>query len=124
MLSSEVLRFIRGTVSSVWTLELLLLVRREADREWTVESLTHELRSSVAIVSDVLLRLGSAGIVEERDGVYRYHPASAEIEAVITALAQSYAEFPFAVTQEIFAAPNDKIRLFADAFRLNRGRSE
>jgi hypothetical protein len=43
-LSAETLEFIRSSSKSVWALELLLLMRRERSREWSVDDLIRELR--------------------------------------------------------------------------------
>src|SRR4051794_28842333 len=46
----EVIGFIREHVGSVYTLELLLLVKRDRDRYWTIGELVRELRSSATAV--------------------------------------------------------------------------
>lgn len=120
MVREDVLRFLRTTVGSVWALELLLLMRREAVRDWTVDGLTRELRSSDGIIRTELARLGAAGLVVAADGVYRYHPANAALGALVEQVAANYATFPIAVTQAVLEAPNRKIQLFADAFRVKR----
>ena len=45
----DVLAFIRTTVKSVWSLELLLLLRRGAGRAWSADDLVREIRGSRAI---------------------------------------------------------------------------
>ena len=121
VISDELLQFIRTSVSSVWTLELLLLMRRSPDRAWTTDALNGELRSSSLIVANGLAALTAAGLViEDANATYCYRPARPELGVLADQLAAAYAEFPFAVTQAILAAPNDKIRIFADAFRIKK----
>jgi len=118
---NDVLHFVQAFVPSVWTLELLLLMRREPARAWTAAMLLAELRSSTLIVANGLATLLAAGlIVEEAEGRYLYQPARAELGEMVDRLAAAYRDFPFAVTQAILSAPNDKIRIFADAFRLKK----
>lgn len=120
MLSEDVLRFIRTTIRSVWALELLLLLRRDPARAWTVKALIRELRGSAGIVAGAMTELEAAGLVAAADGAFRYQPASPELDALVAATAAAYTEYPVAVTQAIFTAPSDKIRLFADAFRIKK----
>lgn len=121
LLSDEILRFICQTIGSIWALELLLLIRHDSSRAWTVDTLSRELRSSAGIVADVLARFRNEGLViAGPDGRYRYRPASARIEAIVERLAEAYAKYPVAVTEAIYASPDHKIRLFAEAFRLKR----
>jgi hypothetical protein len=120
VLSEDVLRFIRTTIRSVWALELLLLLRRDPARAWNVEALIRELRGSAGIVAGAMTELEAAGLVAAADDAFRYRPASPELDALVAATAAAYAEYPVAVTHAIFTAPSDKIRLFADAFRIKQ----
>lgn len=121
LLSDDILHFITQTLGSVWALELLLLIRHDTSRAWTVELLSRELRSSAGIVTDVLVRFRNEGLVTSGpDGRYWYRPASTRMEAIVEQLAETYAKYPVTVTEAIYASPDHKIRLFADAFRLKR----
>jgi hypothetical protein len=117
----NVLQFLQTSIPSVWTLELLLLMRRSPDRSWSAQELDRELRGSALIVSRALAKLIAAGLViEESSGVYRYQPARPVLGETIELLAKIYADYPVAVTQAILAAPSEQIRTFADAFRLKK----
>jgi hypothetical protein len=120
LLPDDVIRFLRTSVGSLWALEQLLLLRRDRTRGWSLEELTRELRSSIGVVTSVLAQLRGAGLVTEADGLYRYCPTSADLDALVERVADSYAKFPFTVTQAILTSPNDKIQLFADAFRIKK----
>jgi hypothetical protein len=114
----EIFAFVRTSVRSVWALELLLLLRRHPGRAWHPEELVLELRGSPAIVQEELAGLRSAGLVVEADGRYRYGPASPATDALAAALQETYAARPMAVVKAIMAAPNEKLRIFSDAFKL------
>jgi hypothetical protein len=120
VLAEDVLRFLRSSIDSLWALDVLLLLRREPSRRRSVEELTAELRASRGIVINALVQLGRAGLIEEAEGLYRYHPLDAEGDALIERVAASYANFPVAVTRAVLTAPSHKIQLFADAFRLKK----
>ena len=117
----DILQFIQTFIPSVWTIELLLLMRHSPERVWSARELDRELRGSPLIVSGALAKLIAAGLVVEEPGAfYRYQPARPGLGELMDLLARYYAEFPVTVTQAILAAPNQQIRTFADAFRLKK----
>ena len=120
MLPQNVDQFIRNHIRTVWDLELLLLLEREPAHAWTAEDLVLKLRASTVIIADSLTALRKIGFVEEEEGRYRYSAATSEMRALVQAVSQAYANFPAAVTKLIWQAPNTKIQVFADAFRLKK----
>lgn len=120
-LPDDVLGLITSAIASVWTLEVLLLMRGEPRRAWSADDLIRELRASAVVVSNATAALTAAGLIlEETPGSFRYNPVQAELAATVDRLAVCYGETRFAVTQAILTAPNDRIRSFADAFRLKK----
>lgn len=121
MIPEEVLRFIRSTIKSVWTLDVLLMLRRGRARTWQIDELVRELRGNRTLVHDVLSVLAKAGLVETgEDGTCRYRPATEEADALVAELERIYVERPLALIKEIVSAPNEKIQSFADAFKLKK----
>ncbi|HUK57806.1 MAG TPA: hypothetical protein VLV50_01150 [Stellaceae bacterium] len=121
MIPDDVKAFLQTSLPSVWTLELLLLMRRTPARVWSADELIRELRASALVVARACAALAAAGLaVEDEPGKFRYQPARPELAQMVERLAAVYVEFPFAVTQAILAAPSDKVRTFADAFRLKK----
>jgi len=114
----EVLAFVQASIPSVWALELLLLVRRDGTQAWRVDALVRELRSTATVVDDSLAALQSAGMVVGQDGLYRYQPASPAVDGLVAATARIYAIKPVSVIRAIVTAPNDKLRTFANSFKL------
>lgn len=114
----EIFAFVRTSVRSVWALELLLLLRRDPARSWHPDDLVRELRSSPAIVHEELAALCAAGLCGHAEGRYRYQPATAAQDALAAALQDTYAARPMAVVKAIMSAPNEKLRIFSDAFKL------
>jgi DNA-binding transcriptional ArsR family regulator len=115
----ELLAFVRGSVRSVWALELLLLMRRSRGRTWSADELVRELRASVPLVSQVLTAFTAAGLVhDDGEGRVVYAPASEALNALVGRLEDLYRERPVAVINLIVGASSDKLQSFADAFRL------
>jgi DNA-binding IclR family transcriptional regulator len=114
----DVLAELHRVIKSVWALELLILLRR-GSRAWRQDELVRELRSSDVAVGDALAGLQASGLVAaDREGGYRYEPASPELDRLCGRIEALYAAKPLAVARAIMTAPNDKLRIFADAFRL------
>ena len=122
VLSDDALTLLRGSIRSVWALELLLLLRRTPDRDWSNGDLVSELRGSEVVVQEALAGfLGAGLLVAQTDGCHRYRPASPLLDQWVEEIEQAYATRPSAIIREIFAAPGNKVQIFADSFsfRLN-----
>jgi hypothetical protein len=114
----DLLSFIRQHLTSVWALEILLLLRRDRDRLWTSTALVEELRASNAVVGGVLLDFERTGlIIREEDGSVRYAPAGTVLDGLCERIEAVYRERPVAVIKAI-SAPPDRLQALADAFRL------
>jgi hypothetical protein len=115
----EVLTFSAASLNSVWTLELLLFLKRQAPKCWQADALIRELRSSQVVVSEGLANLQNAGLViEEPESGYRYQAASPHLDEMVSELAGLYASRPTAVIRAIVNAPNRKLKMLSDAFKL------
>ncbi|MGH6771466.1 MAG: hypothetical protein ACRECO_20895 [Xanthobacteraceae bacterium] len=119
MPEEDLVAFVATSISSVWALELLLLLRRDPAKYWEAESLIRELRSSPVVIDEGLKRLQGAGLVMQDDrGTYRYQAASPRLDQLVSELQAAYATRPMTVIEAIVAAPSDKLRAFSDAFKL------
>jgi hypothetical protein len=119
--NSETHDFIRNSFRSVWSLELLLLLKSDPDRVWSHEELVDRLRGSDLVVEQSVASLVAGGLVlSEEDGGARYAPASKQAERLIHAAEQLYGRKPDAVRRLIVASSHDQLTAFADAFRLRR----
>lgn len=113
----ELLAFLKASVRSVWALELLLIMRRQPDRRWSVEELVRELRASTMVVREGLEGFVATGLVVSAPEGFCYAPASPKLTGFADALDQAYRERPVWVINAI-ASRKDKMQSFADAFRL------
>lgn len=116
----DVLGFIAASFPSVWTLELLIVLRHEL-RAWTRPELVTELHASELVVAKALDALVAAGLASlETDGA-AYLPVSSEVDACAARAEQLYRSRPNAVRRTIIAANTSSAAAFADAFRIRKG---
>ena len=117
----EVESFIRATFRSIWSLETLLLLRRDSERWWTRGDIVAALRASDLVVSNSLDRLCVAGLVMvEEGGTARYQPVDPALDELVDGAEQFYTRSPDAVRRMIVASANPGITAFADSFRLKK----
>ena len=116
----EVSRFIRSTFRSVWSLEVLLLLKR-APRRWSASEIVSALRASDLVVAQSLEGLAAAGLIlTDRPGEACYRPVSAEAAALADAAETLYRQSPDAVRRMIVSTSAGGLAAFADAFRLRK----
>jgi hypothetical protein len=115
-----VLAFVRSSIKSGWSLELLLLLHREPQKCWSVDALIRELRGSQHLVDKSVATLRAAGLLAVAEAGVSYQPQSPERAELTAALADLYANKPITVMNAIFASPNDKIRSLSDAFLFQK----
>lgn len=121
MFQPDLQNFIRRTIRSVWALEVLLALRRGAQRAWSAEELNAELRSRLGLITEILAGLQQSGLVrEERLGAFRYAPASGDLDNLSAQLEEAYATRPFLVLETILSATDSRIQTFADAFKVKK----
>ncbi len=118
-MDAELLNFIRASINSTWALELLLLMRRQRPRAFQPEELVLALRGTNTLVNTCLDQLLKSGLVARNEaGEWLYAPASPALEELVAQLESAYAEKPVSVINAIVASPNDRLKSFADAFKL------
>ncbi|MDQ2103308.1 hypothetical protein [Azospirillum isscasi] len=118
MLSDDALIFLQHSIKTVWTLEILLILRRDPDRGWSPEDLIRESRSSTLILQEVLGNLGRAGLIAvDANSRFRYRSATPALERLVSEIAAAQSRRPAAVTKALLSVSSDKIQNFAEAFR-------
>jgi hypothetical protein len=121
VISDDAKTFLRAVIRSVWALELLLLLRKQRDRAWTVDALTRELRASDTAIRQALPNFRIAGLIQdEADETIRYTPATTQLDALVQEVASEYANRPFAILNEILAPRETNVEQFARAFRIRK----
>jgi hypothetical protein len=82
-----------------------------------------ELRIAPISAGERLEEFVRGGLLSRTGGTpleYRYAPASTKLDTAVDGLARAYTERRVSVINFIFSKPVDKIRTFADAFRLRK----
>ncbi len=122
-LPEEVRRLIADHIDSVEQLEILLLLYQHPERTWSAEAVARELRVAAISAGERLEDMAFAGLLARKDGKpveYRYAPTNGALADAVRGLSTAYSERRVTVINLIFSKPVDKIRTFADAFRLRK----
>jgi hypothetical protein len=122
-LDDRLQRFIVENIASVAQLEVLLLLKQHPDRAWNAEDVARALYTGPTLIAAELADWAARGLLvaqSEQPGHYRYAPRSQELVETVNDLAEAYKERRVAVITSIYSKPVDKIRTFADAFRIRK----
>ena len=116
----DLTRFIESSFPSVWSLEVLLLLRRE-QQGCSREQLVQALRASDLVINQALSSLVAGGLaVVDSAGLATYMPASKEISVLVDKTEDLYARRPDAVRRTIISGSMTGLTAFVDAFRLRK----
>lgn len=107
-------------IDSIPELEAVLLLRQHRDQSWSVEEAGQRLYVSSTVAGHILAVLCDRGLLARTDLGFQYAPATPELEASVTLLANTYSKHLIAVTNIVHAKPSASVRLFAQAFRLRK----
>jgi len=123
----DVRRFIAIHITSVAQLELLLLLRDHPENYWSCEDVAKQLYVSAEVTASLLVRMESQQLLRAAENQplrFKYAPASAQLEQAVTGVADLYQQRRVTVISLIYSEPIDKLRSFADAFRLRKPKEE
>lgn len=109
--------FIGSSFRSVWALELLLLLKREA-RSCPAQELVAMMRASPAVIERALASLVAAGLADHDADGASFMPVSDDIALLVDETERMYHSRPDRVRRLIVASSNKGITAFSDAFRL------
>lgn len=111
--------FLQSNIASVDAAEVLLLLYRNPDRDWTPADVLARLGPvlSEPEVRTILDDFRAKGLAAEP---YRYLPASPELAAHVKTLALAYDERPVTLFRLIYALRQSGLQALADAFRIRR----
>jgi hypothetical protein len=119
----HVRQFLEERIHSVAQLELLLLLKKDAGRTWTAQQASQTLAVPIEVSATQLSELHVAGLLAVTappHPQFRYQPKSNELDELVGNLEKVYEERRVSVITLIYSKPVDKVRTFADAFRLRK----
>jgi predicted ArsR family transcriptional regulator len=119
----DVRRFINEHITSIEQLEVLLLLKRSADREWSAAEVSRELAIHPESAAVRLTDLEGRGLLVAKPDsppAYRYQPTSSALARVVNNLAEVYKQHRVSVITLVFSKPIDNIRSFSDAFKFRK----
>ncbi len=120
-ISQGVRTLILERIDSVVQLEVLLLLYGCPDRARTATEVAQELRIDASWASGQLGELVARGLAaDEGEETFRYSPRTPELERAVSQICRDYTERRVRIITLIFSKPVDKLRSFADAFRLRK----
>lgn len=108
-------RFIASAFRSIWSLELLLLVRSRPEHRWSNDELIGGLRASEQVLARSIADLVAADLVASEGNHVRYAPGG--LGDTVAAVERLYATRP-AQVRRLIVGGEDQLARFADAFRL------
>jgi hypothetical protein len=120
---ADVSQFITDHLNSVAELEVLLLIRSDPGRGWTAADISKVLCTPVEMVIEQMAGLQSRGLILVVPGPepqYQYQPRTPELDQVVASLSEIYKARRVTVITLIYSKPVDRVRTFADAFRLRK----
>jgi Mn-dependent DtxR family transcriptional regulator len=121
VISNRLRKFIRTNVRTIWALEMLLLMCRTQGRSWTTEELNRELRGSISLVTDILVKFEKAELVKrEPDDRYRWAPSTPELQEMGKELVSTYSTHPFTVIKAVTETHAERLQSLADAFKIKK----
>jgi hypothetical protein len=126
-LSDALKQFLVQAIGTVERLDILLLMQRHADRWWTAKALGEQLRMPATLVETELGVLGSHNLTAVRiaqDVLYQFSPGTPALRQLMNDLAQAYYADRTIVVAMVAAPISEGARLFADAFRLRKGKED
>ena len=114
-------QFVHSSIDSVEQLEVLALLHDNPDKEWSIQSLSQELRSTESSVDKRLRDLVDRRVLEPiEESPFRYRPRSPALDEMVSELVRFYRLFPFRIMDMIFSRPVNTMQSFADAFRFKK----
>ena len=123
-LSKELKEFIREQIQSVVMLEVLLLLHRNQPRSFRAVETATELGIEEEVSKEQLSALIAIELITQSEGdepLYWYNPSDASRVTLVNELALAYSRQRIPVLSLILTKRPDRIRLFAEAFRLVKG---
>lgn len=121
MISSEVRNFLTKYVDSAELLDILMLLFREPDQEWTPESVSNRVFTVPQAAERRLEELKERGLLAERTdrpGAYQIAVSDPGVTNALNEVRQAYEASRAELITFVFSLKADPVQSFSNAFRL------
>ena len=99
---------------------MLLVFFNHQNRAWNAFGVSQELRSHETIVRQQIEKLAASGFLkQDSEENFSYAPTE-DLATKVEGLSKFYREMPVAVIAFIYEKPTDKLKGFADAFKIKK----
>jgi hypothetical protein len=122
-ISDGLKKFLKEKIQTVLRLEVLLLLHDQQPRALTAPEVANRLGFENDTTAHELGELEQIGIVVQSNGdktKYSYHPPNEPVRSLVDQLALDYSNHRIPILSAMLAEHPDRIRLFAEAFRIIR----
>jgi len=116
--------FLSLHIDSVVQLELLLYLYKTRGQRWDANALAKELRIDPAWTRGQLEHLCGRKLLACEGSTYQFQPQDPALDQAVHDLDLLYLTHRVSVIGLIFAKPLEKIRSFADAFKLRKDKPD
>jgi hypothetical protein len=117
-LAQNLITFINSNFESAEQLEILLMLKRTPETQWTAQDVSIAVLTAVTSASRYLVDLHAKGILsmEGMSGkpAYRYNPQTADLDHTLTELEDAYRKYRVRIIGLIYSKPIDGVRTFDD----------
>jgi predicted transcriptional regulator len=119
-LEEEIRDFVDRYIDSVEQLEILILLKESAPQQWSAQEINEKLQSHFSSVQTRLRGLCKLNLINCNAENYSYPGSDKSQEPKIEKLILAYKQKRIRVIEMIFSKPKDKLRDFADAFKIKK----
>ena len=120
-LPQELVNFCDANTLCVDQLEMLRVLKEQPDKVWDADELARAVQATPKVVASHIAAMHGRGLLTsmgEKSHACRFGPAP-ELEGIIERLLQLYQERPVSMLRLVYDRAAIRLRVFADAFRIN-----
>ncbi len=119
-LSADIEAFLVSRIESVERLEALLLLSENGSSPLTATKVGESIGIEEEAAERALHSLQEDGLLEFDGTAFRYAPADRDVSRIVEDLGREYRNRRTEVINAIYSGNLDRLRRFADAFRLRK----
>lgn len=122
-LKDEIKQFIGRYIRSISHLEAMLFLYKRKGHEFSYDAIASELRTNPEYAKQQLEELANSGLLRrcpKTADCYLYEGGSPDLDEVLQQIDSDYSRHRLAIIDLLYNQPLDKIKSFADAFKIKK----